>query len=63
MPLVGVAHFVIYVWFIYFALDEITDDLVVEVINLSPLDALLHILLLQRQTHESKYKTSNEAGN
>lgn len=41
---------IIYVRFINFALDEITDNLVVEVLNRSPLDALLHILLLQRET-------------
>lgn len=34
---------------IYFALDEIADDLVVEVFDRSPLDTLLHVLLLQRQ--------------
>lgn len=33
--------------FIYFALDEIANNLVVEVFYRSPLDALLHILLLQ----------------
>lgn len=38
--------FLIYLKFIYFALDEITDNLVVKVLNRSPLDALLHILLL-----------------
>lgn len=33
--------------FIHFALDEIAHNLVVEVFYRSPLDALLHILLLQ----------------
>lgn len=37
-----------HVWFIHFALDEIADNLVVEVLNSSPLDALLHILLLKK---------------
>lgn len=39
--------------FIYFALDEIAHNLVVEVFYRSPLDALLHILLLQDMEKKS----------
>lgn len=37
---------------IYFALDEITNDFVVEVIDRTPLDPLLHVLLLQNDTQK-----------
>ena len=43
----------------YLALNEFTDDLVVEVVNRSPFDPLLHILLLlclQRQLNEDLLK-------
>lgn len=39
--------------FIYFALDEIAHNLVVKVFYRSPLDALLHILLLQDMEKKS----------
>lgn len=35
--------------FTYFALDEITDDLVVEVFDRRPLDAFLHVFLLRKR--------------
>lgn len=36
--------------FTYFALDEITDNLVVEIFDLSPLDSFLHVFFLRSDT-------------
>ena len=47
---------IVYLLFIYFALDKIADNLVVEVLDGRPLDALLHILLLQKRVRSQNMK-------
>lgn len=60
----GLFYFSAYLWCVYLALDEITDNLVVEVVDLGPLDALLHVLLLQRDrnTHRAQTRGPDRRG-
>lgn len=52
----GALHVCMYTQCIYFALDEVTHNLVVEVLYGTPLDALLHILLLPDIMREQSVK-------